>query len=294
MQNPQRDRATRTRSSAVTAMPLSLPLRLSQGHLNLLATCPRRFQHMYLEQLSAPADFEQQERLRQGSQFHRLMQQWQLGLPVEPLLQEEQLQRWFTAFITASAEILALDHPSGPARQQSEHSRTLEFEGYLLTVVYDLLVSDDRQAKILDWKTYPRPKKHLNELLQNWQTRLYLFVLAETSAYEPEHLSMTYWFFQSEAEPATPQNLTIAYDAAKHAQTHQDLVHLLARLTGWLEDYQTGVAFPQLPQTAPACERCSFTVQCGRSDRRADDSDTQHSLNPFPLPQVSEIPEVPL
>ena len=36
-------------------------LRLSQGHLNLLAACPRKFQHSYLEQLNTPLDPKHEE-----------------------------------------------------------------------------------------------------------------------------------------------------------------------------------------------------------------------------------------
>lgn len=122
----------------------------------MLATCPRKFQHLYLEQLAAPPDAEQQERLSQGSQFHLLMQQWQLGLPIEPLLHTDKaLQHWFQAFQSAAPEILSLADETEPPLSQSEHTRTLEFAGYLLTVVYDLLLLGDRSAKILDWKTIP-------------------------------------------------------------------------------------------------------------------------------------------
>lgn len=273
----------------------SLPLRLSQGHLNLLATCPRKFQHTYLEQLSAPTDPEQLERQTQGSLFHLLMQQWQLGLPVEPLLQQDpQLQRWFTAFMTAAPEILMLDSTEGRVLRQSEHTRTLEVEGYLITVVYDLLLLNEssqsqRQAKILDWKTYPRPRK-TQWLEQNWQTRLYPFVLAETSHYMPEQISMVYWFFQSrgqQAEVPEPQSLKLAYDREKHEQTRQDLIALLTQLTGWLARYQQGEPFPQLRAEAEQCSQCNYAVRCDRlADAQADP--------PVSLPHLADIQELPL
>lgn len=261
-------------------------LRLSQGQLNLLSTCPRKFQHTYLEQLASLSTPEQQERQMWGTRFHLLMQQWQLGLPVAPLIQEDpQLQRWFTAFVSAAPKILTLE--GGEAVQQSEHARTLEFQGYLLSVVYDLLLTNDRQAQILDWKTYPRPQNP-RHLLQNWQTRLYLFVLAETSAYLPAQLSMVYWFFQSrgtQAETSEPQSFRIAYDATQHEQTRHDLTQLLMQLTGWLEQYPQGTPFPQVGIETTGCERCGFVLRC---DRRS-----QLSL-PAPLPSLTEIEEVPL
>jgi ATP-dependent exoDNAse (exonuclease V) beta subunit len=59
----------------------------------------------------------------------------------------------------------------------------------LLTVIYDLLIEAEDNAQILDWKTYPQPKEQ-NRLAKDWQTRLYLYVLAETSDYLPEQISM--------------------------------------------------------------------------------------------------------
>ena len=131
-------------------------------------------------------------------------------------------------------------------------------------MVYDLLLLGDRQAKILDWKTYPRPRK-TDWLVQNWQTRLYRFVLAETSHYAPEQISIVYWFFQSQGQQALePQSVQLDYDRTQHEQTRQDLTLLLKQLTGWLADYQRGQFFPQVNPEA-ACDRCSFAIRCDRS-----------------------------
>jgi hypothetical protein len=274
-----------------------IPLRLSQTQLNLLATCPRKFQHLYLEQLAAPPDVEQQERLSQGSQFHLLMQQWQLGLPIEPLLHtDESLQRWFRAFEAAAPEILTLPGEPEPPLSQSEHTRTLEFEGYLLTVVYDLLMLGDRSAKILDWKTYPRPRQP-KWLLQNWQTRLYPFVLAETSLYAPAQISMVYWFFQSSESQETsqgtiaePQSLTLVYDSEKHEQTRRNLRDLLNQLTGWLQRYENGEPLLQV-RVEEQCSHCNFAVRCFGTPHLEDTAETQPLMA---FPTLAEIQEVPL
>ena len=167
-------------------------LRLSQGHLNLLATCPRKFQHSYLEQLNTPIDPKHEEYQILGSRFHLLMQQREMGLPIDNLLQaDSQLQSWMTDFSNISPEIFTTDIDNQTFRE-SEHYRTLQIGNYLLTVIYDLLIADQNQAQILDWKTYPQPSKR-EILARNWQTRLYIYVMAETSNYLLENISMTYW-----------------------------------------------------------------------------------------------------
>ncbi|XGV95727.1 MAG: PD-(D/E)XK nuclease family protein [Leptolyngbya sp. BL-A-14] len=295
------DQTTEARSGgnalSFSPYPLAFPLRLSQSQLNRLATCPRKFQHTDLEQLAAPNEPEQQERQNQGTRFHLLMQQWLLGLPVEPLVQEDpQLQSWFNAFMAVAPKILTLgdDRPIGG---QSEHLRTLAFEGYLLTVVYDLLLANEQQAQILDWKTYPRPQNP-RWLLQNWQTRLYPFVLAETSNYTPEQIAMTYWFFQASDEK-TPdvQRFNAGYDRLQHEQIRQELTRLLSQLTEWLKHYQNGEPFPQVPLKSKECDRCSFAIRCDRVTFPEETERSQSSIeqeNAFSLPSLADIQEVSL
>jgi hypothetical protein len=255
-----------------------------------------------MEQLLSPSDPDQQERQTWGAQFHLLVQQWQLRLPVERLAEgDPQLQRWFEAFVQAAPAILGFAPGETNPLHQSEHSRTLEFQNYLLTVVYDLLITEPHQARILDWKTYPRPRQP-KWLRQNWQTRLYPFVLAETSDFEPEQISMTYWFFQTRpGESAEPQSYSFAYDRIQHEQTRSDLVHLLNQLDLWLHSYPSGEPLPQVPEAAAICPQCPFALGCGRESGTeevgAEMADEQH-LSPletgFSLPDLAAIQEIPL
>lgn len=249
-------------------------LRLSQGQLNLLERCPRQFQHTYLQQLNSPLDPEHQERQTLGSRFHRLMQQQEMGLPIDSFLQEDaQLQSWMSAFADAAPEILT--SANSEAFRDSEHYRTLQVQNYLLTVIYDLLIADNLQAQILDWKTYPKPPNK-RKLEKNWQTRLYMYVLAETSEYPPENISMTYWFVQSEGKP---QSIKFGYNTAAHEQTAKKLNQLLSKLTNWLEGYQQGEEFPQVALCNKACEYCQFATRCDR-DRTQTSTDIISAANP--------------
>lgn len=259
-------------------------MRLSQGQLNLLERCPRQFQHTYLEQLGSPINPEQQERQTWGSRFHLLMQQRELGLPIESLVQEDpQLQHWMSAFASAAPEILT---PSTNNQfRESEHCRTVQVQDYLLTVIYDLLIADDRTAQILDWKTYPKPPNK-SKLEQNWQTRLYLYVLAQTSDYLPEQISMTYWFVQSEDKP---QSIKFTYSQAQHEKTRQKLNRLLNQLTGWLQRYEQGEPFPQVAYCSKHCKYCQYVTRCDR-----DRYDGEEALSTQWLQNLDNIQEVTL
>jgi hypothetical protein len=258
-------------------------LRLSQGQLNLLERCPRQFQHIYLEQLNSPPDPEHEEKQTLGSHFHLLMQQREMGLPIDSLLQADaQLQNWMSAFAEAAPEILTPTTDNQTFRE-SEHYRTLQVQDYLLTVIYDLLIADNQQAQILDWKTYPKPPDK-RKLAQNWQTRLYMYVLAETSEYLPENISMTYWFVQSQGRP---QNIQFKYNNKQHQQTEKELNQLLSNLTNWLKLYQLGQQFPQIPENSKACNYCQFATRCQRTS-------SDKSIITNPLPNIDSIQEVSL
>lgn len=265
-------------------------MRLSQGHLNLLERCPRQFQHTYLDQLGSPASLEQQERQTWGSRFHLLMQQRELGLPIESLVREDpHLKSWMTAFTSAAPQILS-SHTDSQFRE-SEHCRTLQVQDYLLTVIYDLLIADDRSTQILDWKTYPKPQNK-RKLEQNWQTHLYLYVLAETSDYSPEQISMTYWFVQSPIETrdgTSLQSIKFTYSASQYQKTEQKLNRLLNKLTDWLQRYELGEPFPQVAADSKVCDFCQYVTRCER-----DRYDGEAALSQKWLQNLEQIQEVSL
>lgn len=261
-----------------------IPFRISQGQLNLLQVCPRKFQQTYLDQLATPLPPEQQERITWGSRFHLLMQQRELGLPIDLILAENpELEQVYHRFVATAVEIFN-PNPAQQILRESEHQITLNFQGFLLTVVYDLLILEQHQARIFDWKTYPRPQNRQG-LAQNWQTLLYPFVLAETSHYQPEQISMTYWFVQGQ-----PQSLTFTYNQAQHLQIKADLSQLLDQLSIWLTAYQEfGIEFPQVPNYSQVCEKCHFTLRCQREKSHQPlELDSNYQLD------LSEIEEVSL
>lgn len=263
--------------------------RLSQTQLNVLTTCPRKFQHNYLEQLATPSSPEQQEKLAWGSRFHLLMQQRELGLPIESIIKEDpEIARCLTAFINTTPELFT---PSeNQIFRQAEHTRLLTFQNYLLTVIYDLLIEEPHQAQIFDWKTYPRPQNP-KKLAENWQTRLYRYVLVETSNYLPEQVSLTYWFIQFSQEE-TPQNLKFTYTKTQHQKTEKDLTQLLNQLTTWLKRYQeNGEFLPKINIQNGHCHSCQFFTRCHQTE--ADSLPSLTTASPADwLPNLATIEEI--
>jgi hypothetical protein len=248
-------------------------IRLSQKHLNILENCPNHFQQIYLERIPAIVPHEIQEKAEWGKCFHLLMQQRELGLTIDPLLVEDlEMQSSINALLNVTKDIF--DRKTKNTKE-AEHSRFLELNGYLLNVVYDLLVLTPKTADILDWKTYLQPE-NTQKLAKNWQTRLYLYVLAETSNYTPEQISFTYWFVKL---PQALQKVTLQYNSQLHQENHRDLIYLLSQLDKWLPDYlDRATPFPR-------CSNCQRNCPIER-----DVNSTIDSVNSYL--NIADIAEV--
>lgn len=257
-------------------------LRLSQSHLNTITTCPRKFQNTYLEQINLPSDPEYQEKQTLGSQFHLLMQQREMGLPIDNLVEQNpKLKTWMKTFYDMSPDIFTLNREQQIFRE-SEHYRTWKLDNYLFTVIYDLLIADENQAYILDWKTYQNVPKS-QKLRKNWQTRLYMYVLAETSNYLWENISMTYWFVDSKDKI---NYVKFQYDEKQHQQTTKELKQILNNLNNWLENYQNNLPFPQTEQVK-ICESCPYNSQCQRQEHPNNHQGINHDISN--LEKIQEI-----
>ena len=232
---------------------------ISQNHLNLLSTCPRKFQSTYLDQFTSPCLTQGQNQLNLGNRFHRFMQQRELGLPVERILASDPpLAESFQALADRAPNIV---YPQPDTWREAEHRRTLLKDHFLLIGIYDLLILSAEKARIIDWKTYAQPKNKIT-LANHWQTRLYRYLLAETSDYFPQQIELTYWFVKG---PQEPRSLTFSYSQAEHEATAQDLNQLLMQLDTYYENYQKKqVPFPQVEPELGYCWECSFKVPCQR------------------------------
>jgi CRISPR/Cas system-associated exonuclease Cas4 (RecB family) len=265
------------RKSAMTA--ISPITSISQGHLNIWEICRRRYQYSFLEELSLPeADLQRKKNLLLGSNFHLLMQQKELGLDVSSLASSDpKLRSWIDAFEHQPPEMIKGD-------RLCEHRRTLEMQiemslnhsengdhgqaYFVLTAIYDFLILGDRKAQILDWKTH-QVAIAAEKLKTNWQTRLYLYLLAKTTNYAPEQLSMTYWFAN------TAESVIIPYSQAEYVSTETQLKQILT------EVYQAN-NYPKLPLSSPNCNYCEFRDRCDRGDMLTNDIPS----NIFDIPEV--------
>lgn len=270
-------------------------LRLSQSHLNRLQDCPRWFQISLIENRDAPRPPQQQQRLAEGNRFHQLMQQRELGLPIESVLPEgDKLRGWMEDFDRyAPTCITPNPNRDSITLRDAEHERSFFWQNILWLVRYDLLLLSPNQAQILDWKTYPRPRQP-KQLKQNWQTRLYPFVLAETSSYAPESISLIYWFVEGAAAESSPQSgqesgqptqcWQFDYSSKDHEATRRELTQIAQQFQQYWSAYQQGQDFPRRRADSGPCDlRSCFCHKLESPGTSAGDRS---------LTALQEIPEV--
>ena len=243
----------------MTIMPQ--PLLLDQTALATFEACPRRFQLRYLQHLpwpSSPLDRQQSLAVARGSHFHRLVERYFLGLPVDAeALDDDVLRDWWGRFVHSDLAI-----PGG--KRWPEHRLTIPAGNSFLNGRFDLLVlgevDSEPYARIYDWKT-SRPRSTA-DLQSAWQTRLYLALAAESgralfpegNLLTPENISMTYWY---PAEADQPRVLT--YSEAEHQENWSEIQALVAAI----EAYDGQEVWP-LTDDWSQCRHCIYQVYCGR------------------------------
>jgi len=269
-------------------------LQFSQHSLQDYTDCPRRFQLRYLLGVTWPTVkaepiAKMEERARLGRRFHRMVQQYILGIPagrLEAGLDDENLGRWWHNFMAAPPHNL----PTGIRR--AEVSLAASLAGHRLVARYDLLAADPgERLAIVDWKT--RRPKDPKRLLSQLQSVVYPYLLVKAgSAFnggqpvQPEQVTMVYWFADSPDDP-----LALAYDAARHAANHERLVALVHEIVARDQE-----VWSLTDDVARTCKFCAYRSLCDRGSVAGDLDDLDEGLEEIEelldidLEQVAEIP----
>lgn len=273
---------------------MSLPqeFTFSQSSLQDYLDCPRRFQLRYLLKVSWPAlqsepVQEHERQMQQGQRFHRLVQQYFLGLPLELLsgqVKDNELALWWQSFLASVPDLLGISGETLPdARLLPESYLVMPFAGTRLAAKLDLLVDlTPEKVLILDWKT-GRKRQRRDLLAEKVQTRLYPFLLAHAgahlrqgSALQPEQIEMVYWYA---GFPQQPERFT--YDSSQLESDRADL-------SAWVNEI-AGLEMEKFPLTAQVqrCKFCVYRSLCERGTQAGDFLEAEDEFEP-------EAPELAL
>ena len=234
---------------------------LSRSNLLVFSTCHRRFQLRVLDRLPWPdldLDLKQQTAVYQGQLFHQILERHFLGLPVVPSdIPNKQLRAWWESFERQGP-------PLPPGRRLPEIRLTVPVGSHYLVGRFDLLIieSDETssRAHIFDWKT-SKPRS-LTDLQSDWQTRLYLAMIAESGdalvrdgpPLAADQITFTYWYAD---DPGSPRR--IRYSAAEHEQNWRQILALVDEI----DLCQEAGEWP-LTEDWTRCRTCPYQAYCGR------------------------------
>ncbi len=240
-------------------------LKLSRAQLQAFLECKRRFELRTLTHLPwppAPLVEPQATAVSRGQQFHRLLERHFLGMQIDSQsIDDPDLRRWWFAFRESDLRL-----PDG--RFLPEHRLTIPAGNHFLTGRFDLLILGEEAglpcACIYDWKT-SRPRQPA-DLRADWQTRLYLAMLAESGeallgsgrSLHPNQITLIYWYVD---EPDQPRELS--YNQAQHAQNWSQILALLAEI-----DAQITAGEWPLTDDWEQCRNCIYQTYCGRQSSK--------------------------
>ncbi len=288
-------------------MPLPENFQFSQGSLQDYADCPRRFQLKFIEQLAWPAveaepALENENYLQQGAAFHRLGQQYLLGVSAEKLTslaeRDENLARWWESFLNSVENLEGFakhseqkDEPNLPGyKRYPEISLSAPINDFRLVGKYDLLSISGNQFTIYDWKTSRKQPKR-EWIAANLQTRVYPYLLVKAGAYlnggksiDPSQIEMVYWFLNY---PSTP--LKFPYS---DQQYNEDQKHI----SDLIEEIKTLDESPaSMTDNEKRCRFCVYRSLCNRGvaagpfDELENDDDQDQFDFELDFEQIAEI-----
>ncbi len=251
-------------------MTLAPNFDFSQSNLQDYVDCPYRFYLRYIMHTKWPAlmvddAFEFEQRGQAGARFHRLIQQYLLGVPeerVNELAQSDpdaEIKLWWHNFLEFAAPLLV-------GQKFVEISLNTALAGHRLVAKYDLILdAGNNHWIIFDWKTSQK-KPRSEWMVQRIQTRLYRFVLVEAIAslspgvkINAEQVTMNYWFAN---HPQTP--LSLPYTEEDFRKDHTYFNDLIAEIKNKApKDFFRTSDLKQ-------CRYCVYRSHCDRGVQAGD------------------------
>jgi hypothetical protein len=264
----------------------------SQSSLQDYIDCQRRFQLRYLHHLAWPAVeaepyLENERRMDQGAEFHKLARQYLVGIPEAEIERSiganDVMLLWWSNFLTSIKTgklSMILDKDS---QHFEEITLSVPIGKFRQVAKYDLLIIHSAgKVIIVDWKTsQSHPRR--TWLAGRLQTHVYPFVLVgalsgllEGWQADPSLLEMVYWFTnQPEQLERFPYNLN------EYQQDVRFLTNLVVTI-----DQKSEPIYPLTPNVQ-RCLFCTYRSLCNRGIKPGDLQQLEDWQEPSSAEEVS-------
>ena len=194
-------------------------LQINAEMLELLEEDYQKFEQYFINHKYPLINPDLSPNLRNGQQFHLLIQQLIMGLPIEPFLETyPEMAHWVQQLYPI------INIPA--QKKQCNISREMLIGDCQLIAHYDLLIEGGEKVIAVDWTT----KKHIpqpEKLEKSCQTQLQLFLLTETLEIIADNISITYCFVNGGDYPTIYQ---FNYSQEKHDAFIERLAMTLSKL----------------------------------------------------------------
>lgn len=241
----------------------------------------------YIEQLAWPAVdsepvLENERRKVEGEIFHRLVQQFWLGLPSEKLArmaESSNLSDWWESFEH-------YDFGLSGFKTYPELNLTMQVGNHRLTAKYDLVAVGQNKVFIFDWKTYQkRPRDEW--MATHYQTKVYRnlmvnaggFLLEGNETIHPDLVEMVYWMVNFPNQP-----VHLPYSTSQAERDWQQLNQLISQI-------ETEDQFPLTPDEKK-CNYCGYRSYCDRGISAATLDDEDMFQKDMPTLDLDQVPEI--
>ena len=260
----------------------------SQSNLQDYIDCPYKFYLKHILELPWPAILYQEAldyemHLKMGEQFHTLIHQYGLGIPIEYLsasANHTMLSLWWNNFLSYGKTYIEEEEEKiGEAQRFYEIPLNATLGEYRISAAFDmLLLSPSGKACIFDWKTerkqtHPQRRKRLAKRIQ---TRLYCLMpyLVQT----PTEISMLYWFAN---DPQNPERFDVHPDQTQ--KEHSYFERLLNKIQNNKEsDFQKTTQEHH-------CLFCAYRSFCERGIQAGGIDENIDEESHYSLDQVDEF-----
>lgn len=274
---------------------LNLPknFHFNQSSLHEFKTCKRLFRYRYIDKIEWPAVeaepvIEWERRAKLGADFHKALQQFFIGIPVENIknhFENDLISKWWNNFERSLGKILKEEDIRIP-----EMRLVYPIEGQQLIAKLDLfIVKPDGKRIIVDWKTsQKRPRQ--TTLKNHMQSRVYPFLLVCTGEYvyprenfSPEQLEMVYWFSEHPDQPEI-----FSYSEKQFLEDQNFFIEVISEVTKLAYQYFNKTEDHQ------RCRYCVYRSLCDRGIEAGDITDIDEIyLEDSMLEKVHEFDKIP-
>ena len=273
-------------------MILPEDFKFSQNNLQDYVECAKRFELRHIQRMKWPAVeaepiAERELHMQRGADFHRMIQQHMLGVPVDVLsaaINDDNLRRWWDTYLQDDF-VATLSQ-----KRVAEVALSVPVSGHRLMAKYDLVAIEAGQGiTIVDWKT-SRRKPSRTVLAKRLQTIVYRYVMVGAGAHlnggqaiSPQQVEMVYWYAEKPDEPER-----FLYDDTQHKEYGEYLASLTEEIKGRSKF--------ELTTETKRCRFCVYRSFCERGIAAGNEDDLEIDIEDdtgldidFDFDQIAEI-----